>query len=67
MQRVARIEELQIDAALWQDPFNDQQLKVIESEGVRTIYSVGRNARDDGGNVTSPDRVDLGWAVPVAQ
>jgi hypothetical protein len=57
---------VQTPADLISDPFTGQQLQYLTTETQATIYSVGENGTDDGGQITS-DRgqpPDVGFALP---
>jgi type II secretory pathway pseudopilin PulG len=46
------------------DPFDGQPLRFQPTEEGYRVYSLGRNQQDDGGDFSSPSRLDVGVSIP---
>jgi hypothetical protein len=64
-QDVTDVKELKVDEALWKDPLDGKRLKVVQADGMWTVYSVGRNLKDDGGEIDLRKDADAGWKMPI--
>lgn len=63
-ERVPKLSDLELAEEITKDPFNGQPLKIKRLSDGWTVYSVGRNLVDDGGNLDGATDIGIGPIRP---